>query len=144
MTKAEERTFEGLKYKKGYIASLPRYPGAQQVVKTLRARGHEVRCITAPWASPYWHQERYEWLLSFGFSEREQIYCSGPEKHYVAGDVLVEDREDTVKAWQKANPNGMGIILDRPWNRNIGVEYLDKNTLRLMVFEALPRLLENR
>lgn len=133
MTPSEQRTFENLAGKQGFVRNLPRYDGAQQVLKDLRAKGHAVRCITAPWKGPYWHQERYEWLSSFGFSEDEMIFCPGREKRHHSGDVLIEDRSDTCRDWTKDHPSGLAFLVDRPWNRD-GSEYDHDRILRVMHF----------
>jgi 5'(3')-deoxyribonucleotidase len=102
----------------GFCAGIEPYPYAREGVEMLRMVG-SVYAVTAPmWSSPTWQHERALWL-----SERMDIITrhviSTHAKHLVRGDVLVEDKPETLAAWMEAWPGGVGVLIDRPYNRDV-------------------------
>ena len=84
--------------RRGFCASLAPYPGARQGVRRLRDLG-EVFCVTSPWDSPWWREERETWLaLHFGIDRVHHAV----DKSVYAADVFVDDRSDHVRAWAAA------------------------------------------
>lgn len=115
LTKAELETVRAWSDSPGVIKNLPWYPSAKVFIQILGDLG-TVFCVTAPWTSPTWDKERRAWLAPFVPWNRV-ITCPSVAKQIVSGDVLIEDRLDTLEAWCDENPNGHGIVIDRPWNR---------------------------
>lgn len=107
----------------GFCAGLEWYEGAANLVRYLRAQGHDVVCLTSPQPSPSpWKNER-EAALSEVFSAKDVIFCSGGRKKHFAADVLVEDHPGNAREWLEANPRGVAVLVDRPWNRPGAAEF---------------------
>lgn len=108
----------------GYASSIEPYPEAQAAMLELRAVLEEVRFVTAPHIkSMTWMQERRDWLVDkFSAAHEEIIHIH--LKHEVAGGLLLEDRPKTVRRWQQAHPYGVGLLMDRPYNRGADADGL--------------------
>jgi 5'(3')-deoxyribonucleotidase len=105
---------ERISYRQGFCSSIQRYDGAQRFYRSLQKHGR-VLAVTTSWKGPSWDQERYEWLVSFGFADPEiHLVKNHAEKHAVPCDVVIEDRLETLQSWP-AGP--MRVLVDRPWNR---------------------------
>jgi 5'(3')-deoxyribonucleotidase len=103
----------------GLAASLSDYPGAVDGVGALRAFA-DVVALTAPLRSnATWGSEREEWLRRhFGFAGADVDIIITGAKWRIPGAVLVEDRPETLAAWMEAWPQGVGVLIDRPYNRD--------------------------
>lgn len=112
---AAQLAFDRMPYRPGFCAAIERLPGAQDFYKALKAQGHHVEALTAKWGdSPFWEQERYEWLVSFGFNDRDiHIVPNSDAKKLFAADCIIEDRLQTLVDWPH---KGLKILLHYPWN----------------------------
>lgn len=102
----------------GSCYGLQAIPGALEGVNWLRDIP-EVRIayVTAPWnSSTTWAYERREWLKDKGFLQPEDSLVFTRDKYLVAGSVFIDDKPANVEAWQKANPNGSGLVWSQPYN----------------------------
>lgn len=90
------------------------YPGAREMLRELETLGRVV-IVTKPWESKHWYAARVEWLRSVMGIPRDRIIFTH-NKADVRGDVLIEDTPAQLNAWQAANPDGLGILIARPWN----------------------------
>lgn len=102
----------------GFACSLRPYPGAVELVKRV-AEQHEVFFVTADWrSSPTWVHDRNAWLeRHFGRTLGSRVVHTS-HKVLVDGDVLVEDKVETVEAWERAGQGRRrAFIVDRPYNR---------------------------
>lgn len=107
--------FRSLQEERGWCSSFPVYAGAQDAVKALQEK-HEVVIVTSPMTAPTWTYERTQWLKQhFGIPKDRIIHTAG--KHYVEGDVLVDDSVDHCRSWKAAHPHGMALLWDRPYNQ---------------------------
>lgn len=116
MNASERMAMDDMSRAPGFCASLPWYRGARTFVEVLKDFGN-VWAVTAPWNSSTWDSERRAWLAPV-LNPSKVISCNTLAKPLVRGDVLIEDRTATLVAWLAENPKGLGILLDRPWNRN--------------------------
>lgn len=100
-----------------FWASLPPVKGALEGVAKLREK-FEIFVVSSPWIScDGWETVRREWLLAnFGISHNRLISCVS--KDLVDGDVFVDDKIDTVRAWAQARDRGLAILFMRPYNRD--------------------------
>jgi 5'(3')-deoxyribonucleotidase len=107
----------------GFCYGLPAYEGALAFLDQLDALGSTL-FVTAPYPSPTWVAERQAWLVARGCVPQRVLSVSSEFKPYVRGDVLIEDRPGTLAAWLDANPEGHGILMNRPWNTLAADEYV--------------------
>ncbi len=99
----------------GFCSEIPWIPGADDFLYEVNAE-HDVFIVTAPWHSTTWDSERRKWLSSHVKPSRV-ISCSPTAKPLVRGDILIEDHPQTAHAWLNANPKGLALLVDLPWNR---------------------------
>lgn len=106
----------------GFCHGLAWYEGARDFLRKLAAET-ELHVLTAPFeGSETWMAERKAWLASD--VPRDQVhFISGKWKHLVQGDVLIEDHPGNAVAWLDANPLGVAILIDRPWNSPKAAEW---------------------
>lgn len=99
----------------GFWRTLEPIEGAIEGVATLREFA-EVYVVSSPWSTCVgWHYARLKWLeAAFGFGR--ESFVATPSKFLVFGDVLVEDRPETLVQWLEQNP-GRGILFDQAYNR---------------------------
>lgn len=101
----------------GFCAGLPEIPVAAEAMKCLRASGHSLYCVTAPFIGNNWMHERRDWLRRhMGFHRKQVIFCY--DKEVTQGDVLIDDKVDNLLKWSATNPEGTAILFEQPWNRN--------------------------
>lgn len=99
----------------GHCIKLPVYEGAIDGVKALREIA-DVHPVTAPFASTYWVGERETWLLNhFGFHHHDVVHTNA--KHLIRGDILIEDKPETIVKWCQHHPTGRGILIARNYNK---------------------------
>ena len=105
------KAIEAIMSRRGFFASIPWYPGAQQFLKDLRKRG-DVSAVTVVTGRA--QQERYDALCSLGFQDHEIVLVDKHEaKVAVTGDAIIDDRIETLeKCTHYAR-----IVFDRPWNQ---------------------------
>jgi 5'(3')-deoxyribonucleotidase len=99
----------------GLVRNLGETFGSAEGLHALRQLGCKVACLTSPHLGPHWMYERAQWLLERGFTKREIIFAS--DKSHVSGFILIDDNVDNCEAWAKANPHGVAILFEAPWNR---------------------------
>jgi 5'(3')-deoxyribonucleotidase len=101
----------------GFCERLPTLPGAQAAVAELHKLG-EVFAVTAPLSkAPMWCHEREQWLLGrFGIEPDHVIHTSA--KHLVRGDLFLDDKPESVRAWVNANPLSVAILWGASHNLN--------------------------
>jgi 5'(3')-deoxyribonucleotidase len=113
--KEYHKALERIAHRPGFCASIPRYDGSQEFYRRLRSQGRVMAVTTAWKGSSRWEQERFEWLLSFGFADPEiHIVFKHEEKYAVPCDVVIEDRVETLRAWPGT---ALRILVHRPWNK---------------------------
>jgi 5'(3')-deoxyribonucleotidase len=101
-----------------FSATLDPYPGAMQALRHLNDR-HEVYLVTAvcaPWRVHI--PARTGWLRRHApFLDIQKQVIIASAKHVVVGDVLVDDYLPNLVNWSLANPRGLPVVIDRPWNQ---------------------------
>lgn len=97
----------------GFCANLEPYEGAVKGLIMLRELA-DVYPVTAPFAGPNWIGEREVALTALGFDRRDIVFTHN--KSLVTGDFIVDDKASTLVSWQIAHPDGVPILMSRPWN----------------------------
>jgi 5'(3')-deoxyribonucleotidase len=127
--------------RKGFCSSIRPYSPAIMGVKKLRKK-YDVLCVTAPVDALPWMYERAHWLEEhFDIPRKKVIFAH--EKHHVHGDVLVDDKPDNVIAWAEANPDGVAVLWEHPYNEKVSlpegiVRCSDWNDLLSTLKDLLP------
>jgi 5'-nucleotidase len=101
----------------GWWRSLPVLPRAQDGVRRLREVA-DVYVVTSPWNScKTWLYEREAWLKEhFGIPHSHVL--AGSAKHLVDGNMLVDDRTETLTRWRDChqyNVDGSIVALPVLW-----------------------------
>lgn len=108
---------------KGWCRDLRPYEGAVQGVERLRDLA-DVVVLTAPMHGKHWHAERVEWIRDhLGLQPEDVIFSK--RKELVEGDVLIEDRAETVSHWlsvrrvRAATRHHKGVVVHRRHNAQV-------------------------
>jgi 5'(3')-deoxyribonucleotidase len=112
----------------GFCHAIPWYEGASEFFQALQREG-EAHVVTAPASGPSWMHERKNALTSGGFPWDRVHFVSGKWKYLIQGDVLIEDHPANAVAWLDANPGGIAVLIDRPWNQPSAREFASHHWL---------------
>ncbi len=120
----------------GFCHGLEWYEGARDFVHELERIG-QVHAVTAPFRNgPSWMHERMGWLSGVVVNDRVH-FVSGKYKHLVRGDALIEDHPKNAYDWLEGNPEGIAILIDRPWNSTAAKEFWPHTRMiRVRTFDA--------
>lgn len=103
--------------KSGWCINFPMYEGAQEGVRRLEAIG-DVIIVTSPMTAPHWAYERTMWLdKHFGIPKARIVHAES--KHFVKGDVLIDDADENCFKWRAEHPNALTLLWDAPYNRSV-------------------------
>lgn len=94
------------------------YPNAVFALEHWAKRGHQVYLATASDIfSPSFHIKMEQTLKPFSshLINQNNIIVTN-NKELINGDVLIDDKLETIEKWVKLGK--MGFIPDQPWNRN--------------------------
>lgn len=121
----------------GFAASLAVLPGAVDGVRRLREVA-DVYVVTSPWNSnPTWMSEREAWLdRHFAIPHRQVIHTAA--KHICVGDVLVDDKTETVDRWREWHPGGVAVQWSTLHNRRDPWDGQSTNDWSVLIDELLP------
>ncbi len=101
----------------GFCANLERNDGAVAAVEELR-KHVDLYAVTSHFPSQTWVYERDWWLKRyFGFDRSNIIHTSA--KFLVRVDALLDDKPETVVAWQAEHPTGLAMLWPIPNTRNM-------------------------
>lgn len=100
----------------GWCASLKPVEGAKEAIEELRDIGCEIHFVTSPWRCVNWTYERENWLVAHGMAANTGQVTHTSQKHLLRGDILVDDSPGNVTMWQKANPEGQGLLWNASYN----------------------------
>jgi 5'(3')-deoxyribonucleotidase len=124
--------------KSGWCSNFPLYEGAQKFVKQLQDLG-EVVIVTSPMTVPHWAYERELWLTEhFGIPKDHIVHTEG--KHYIAGDVFIDDADTNCKSWKTEYPDKLVLLWDAPYNRD--VDLTGTNIVRVKGWEEALNIID--
>jgi 5'(3')-deoxyribonucleotidase len=104
----------------GLCLGIPMVPGAREGIEELR-RFADVWAVTSPFGGAHWMHERDAWLVrNMGFHKSHVLHVRGEVKHGVYGNMLVEDKVDTLRSWQAAWSGSEAVLFELPYNVNAG------------------------
>jgi 5'(3')-deoxyribonucleotidase len=96
-----------------YLLGMRLHPGAEELVRELRVRDRAILITARPPAS---RQLTLHWLAANGFEFDGIINAREAKKSIYGADVLVDDYTANIEDFE-AHTSGLGILVDRPWNR---------------------------
>lgn len=121
-----ESACDAIIVEKQLCLSMPEHDDAFDAVEALRCFA-EVHCVTAPYHTVTWVNERTQWLRTrFGFKHDEIHFTKG--KHVCQGDVFIDDSLQNVLKYAKRRPTSRVFLWNRPWNQSS--EELPSNVIR--------------
>lgn len=117
---ARDRFFDYLK-EPGFFKDLDIQPNAQEVTKWLSEK-YELFVVTA--YCPEACLDKYRWVRkNFSHIHASNIvFCR--TKGIIRADFMIDDGLHNIEDFVKTNPNGVPMIFDAPWNRNVGGKYV--------------------
>jgi len=126
----------------GFCRGLEWYEGAREFFDRLQEK-REVFVVTAPFdGSETWERERK--IALDPFPRRRVLSISGESKHVVRGDILIEDHPGTCRNWLYANPGGVALLVDRPWNSREAKEWVRHTRMwRVVSYAAALKAIED-
>lgn len=118
----------------GFFRQLNPFPGAIETINKWITEGHDVGIVTA---CQHGHQDKMGWLEEYlpRFNRRNLIFAS--QKHWVKGDVFVDDCPDNLIAYSHSNPKASVICMDHPWNLTLERPFYDHRARTWPELEAL-------
>ena len=106
----------------GYILNLEPLPDAIHIVSQFPDLGYKVTICTAPARNldgiinPTSAAEKFSWIRKWlPFWANDVIITK--HKELVATDILIDDWAYNIANWCKENPEGIGYLVDQPWNQ---------------------------
>jgi 5'(3')-deoxyribonucleotidase len=112
----------GILQKPGFNATAPIMHGARRAINHLEAEGADVYVLTAR-NGPVSVPETYTWLKyhlpEFNIHKR-LIFCY--DKFLVKGDVLIEDKEETLVKYAETHPDSLRLGISYPYNLHVKSE----------------------
>lgn len=104
----------------GLCLDIPMVDGAKEGIQALREFA-EVWAVTSPFGGEHWMHERDAWLVNhLGFHKDQVLHVRAAAKHGVYGNMLIEDKTETLRSWQSAWPMETAMLFERSYNRNDG------------------------
>lgn len=120
----------------GFFASLPIYNGAHVLVDWL-VKHHEVEvCTTAPWRfhgatksiDAHVCADKIGWLVR-NFPALCADVTLTNKKYLVRADVLIDDSQENIEKWVERHPDGLAVLVARPWNQVTGTKNVVRQSL---------------
>jgi len=98
-----------------FWANLPLVDGAKKAIRLLKAAGHDIVWVTAPWdACVGWEEARRFWIReNFGDDKVHTTH----DKEEIEGDLFIDDKPDNIKKWKAAHPSKKAFLFDTPHNK---------------------------
>ena len=117
----------------GWFTNLRPLPGTINIVSHYASAGYPILICTAPARMANGHingnsaAEKYEWIQKHLPAWGYQIVITRDKEH-IDGDIFVDDTPSQIIKWCDTHPDGIGVLVDQPWNSR----WIDlpKNALR--------------
>jgi 5'(3')-deoxyribonucleotidase len=131
----------------GFYARLRPYAGAVDLVNATIDAGYESFILTSPSnhfvakhrvraINPHSAAGKIEWVVNH-WPRLGRLITLTKQKEYVFADFIVEDTPDNVIKWCARHPEGVGILIDRPWNQHAELPSNAVRTPLNKVFEVI-------
>lgn len=103
----------------GFFTNLVPMPGALDTIDLLLYKGYSIEICTAP-PSDYCPRavvEKWDWVTKY-LPKLANCVTVTKNKFYIATDMLVDDYALNIEKWCARHPEGLGFLIDSPWNQN--------------------------
>lgn len=139
LDKVDPKILFGILNEKDFNINLPLMPDAHYYLEQLHKAGHEVNIVTARYGTNCmpetltWLQRAMPWLNV----EKKVWFCY--DKHRITGDVLIDDKAETLIKYREEHPNAHLITIDYPYNQHApeGTLRVQKNGYEWETIESL-------
>jgi len=129
---------------KDFNANLPQMADACHYLHQLHNAGHDISIVTARSGTNCipetlaWLKEKMPWL-----NVKKIWFCY--DKHRITGDVLIDDKAETLIEYRNAFPNAHLITIDYPYNQHApeGTHRVQKNGYEWEAIESLITRISN-
>lgn len=101
----------------GFNANIPMMTGACDNLKALQDAGHDIYLLTARYGDVgmpetlHWLKKNLPWINP----EKQLGFFA--DKHLVRGDVLIDDKAETLVKYKECNPDSRLITINYPYNQ---------------------------
>ena len=123
LTVLDPKTIFDILNEPGFTLSLPEMSGAARNLKKLHEDGHDISLLTARYGTQcmpetlVWLQKVMPWFDI----ERKTWFCH--EKTRITGDVLIDDKTETLINYRRKRPSTKLIAIDYPYNQAAEVDF---------------------
>ena len=113
---AQQERMDQVLREPSFWQTLPVMSGALEGIDEIRERGHEIVWATSPWLPcAGWESIRRDWLKRhFDVAFQEIVYTF--RKDVLTAEFYIDDRPESVVAWQRAHSRGIAFLYDAPYN----------------------------
>lgn len=119
LDKVDPNLIYGVLNEPGFNSNAPVMPGAVENVRKLMDDGHEVLFPTARFGKVAM-VETLDWFTAhFPFVNLKQQVCFFPNKHLIQGDIIVDDRAETLESYWSYWPYAQLIGIEQPYNTRL-------------------------
>lgn len=111
---------------KGFTLGIPAMQGAFDTIKLLKQDGHEVSLLTARYGDNCM-PETIQWLnreMPWFNAEENAWFCY--HKNRILGDILIDDKAETLIKYRAEHPKSKLITIDYPYNQHAEVDFRTK------------------
>lgn len=101
----------------GFTLDIPVMPGAVENIEALMALGHSVKFLTARYGD-VGMPETLHWMKKhFPFVKPDKQVGFYYDKHDIRGDILVDDKGETLIQYNAANPDSKILTINYAYNQ---------------------------
>ncbi len=101
-----------------FWTALNELPGIHDAYRRLSSIA-DVFIVTSPWLGCIsWEFARRTWLKRLSVHDDQVVFARS--KHIIHADVFIDDHPGHVQAWASRHPSGLAILVDQPWNKELG------------------------
>lgn len=107
---------------KDFNLNIPQMNDATQHLEKLHKAGHDISVVTARFGT-HCMPETLEWLrimMPWFDVEKKTWFCY--DKHRITGDVLIDDKAETLIKYNQEHPEAKLITIDYPYNKHAPVD----------------------
>jgi len=105
----------------GWFKNLRPLPGTINIVSHYASAGYDIVICTAParlsegLINGNSAAEKFDWIQRHLPGWGNKVIITKNKEH-VSGDIFVDDTPYQIINWCEAHPNGIGVLVDQPWN----------------------------